>query len=319
MTRSIDVNDMLIFAQVAESGGFTAAARILDIPKSTVSRRVSELEAALGVRLLQRTTRKLSLTDVGRAYADRCRALRLEIEAANEDVASAGDIPRGRLRVTAPIEIGRRYIAPCLAEFAMRHAGVEVELDLSDRARDLVAEGWDLAIRVGELADSSLIARKLGPTQQFLCAAPKYLEDREEIAHPSDLGKHDTLVMTAGIGGFRWQFQGPEGAVEIAVAPRAEANDFEAVSRMAVEGLGIARLPSWVARTHLEAGALVPLLSDYRPVDLGVYVVYPSRENPSAKLQRFLELLGERLSPAPWVVRDEPRSTLAAAGARSTD
>ena len=302
MARSIDVNDMLIFAQVAASGGFTAAARVLDMPKSTVSRRVSELEAALGVRLLQRTTRTLSLTDVGAIYADRCRELGIEIEEANEVVTSAGVTPRGRLRVTAPIEIGRRYIAPCLAEFARRYEAVEVELDLSDIARDLVGEGWDLAIRVGELADSSLIARKLGPTQQFLCAAPDYLEGREPLAHPRDLGGYDTLVMTAGIGGFIWRFEGPDRPVEIVVEPRIEANDFEAVSRMAVAGLGVARLPSWVAREHLRSGALVPLLTDYPPVDLGVYVVYPSRRHLSAKLQRFLELLGERLTPAPWVV-----------------
>jgi DNA-binding transcriptional LysR family regulator len=304
MARSIDVNDMLIFAQVAESGGFTAAARVLDIPKSTVSRRVSELEAALGVRLLQRTTRTLSLTDVGRVYAERCRALGFEIDEANEVVASAGVTPRGQLRVTAPIEIGRRYIAPCVAEFAMRYDAVEVELDLSDVARDLVTEGWDLAIRVGDLDDSTLIARKLGPTQQFLCAAPSYLEGREAPTHPSDLDDHDTLVMTAGIGGFVWRFEGADGTVENTVTPRAEANDFEAVSRMAVSGLGIARLPSWVVREHLESGALVPLLTAYRPVDLGVYVVYPSRRHHSAKLERFLEFLEERLSPAPWVVDD---------------
>ncbi len=302
MARSIDVNDMLIFAQVAESGSFTAAALELGIPKSTVSRRVSALEAALGARLLQRTTRKLSLTDVGSAYAERCRALRLEIDEANEDVTSAGVTPRGKLRVTAPIEIGRRYIAPCLAEFATRYERVSVELDLSDAARDLVAEGWDLAIRVGELADSTLIARKLGSTQQFLCAAPAYLKGRSLLTTPSDLRDHDTLVMTAGIGGFVWRFEASTGPVEMTVEPRAVANDFEAVSRMAIEGLGIARLPSWVAREHLETGALVSLLPDYRPADLGVHVVYPSRRNPSAKLQRFLELLEERLTPAPWVV-----------------
>jgi DNA-binding transcriptional LysR family regulator len=304
MARTIDVNDMLIFAQVADSGGFTAAGRILDMPKSTVSRRISALEAALGVRLLQRTTRTLSLTDVGLIYAERCRALRIEIDEANGIVASAGDTPRGRLRVTAPIELGRRYVAPCLAEFARRYEAVEVELDLSDQARDLVAEGWDLAIRVGELADSSLIARKLGPTHQFLCAAPSYLEGRDPLSRPEDLAAHDTLVMTAGIGGFVWQFEGPTGSVIVTVAPRGEANDFEAVSRMAVGGLGIARLPSWVVREHIQSGALVPLLTDYRPVDLGVYVVYPSRRHVSAKLQRFLELVEERLTPAPWLVRD---------------
>lgn len=302
MGRTVDVNDMLIFAQVAESGGFTAASKVLDIPKSTVSRRVSELEETLGVRLLQRTTRTLSLTDVGRAYAERCQALRLEIEDANEVALSSGRTPRGRLRVTAPIEIGRRYVAPCLAEFAMRYPEVAVEIDLSDVARDLVGEGWDLAVRVGELADSTLIARKLGPTQQFLCAAPRYLEGRDPLGRPSDLADHDTLVMTAGIGGFVWKFESGDEIIEISVAPRAEANDFEAVSRMAVAGLGIARLPAWVAWEHLRSGALVPLLTEYRPVDLGVYVVYPSRRNPSAKLQLFLELLNERLSPAPWIV-----------------
>lgn len=300
MAGTIDVNDMLLFAQVVESGSFSVAGRAIGMPKSTVSRRIAALEAALGVRLLQRTTRTLSLTDVGEAYADRCRMLRMEVQAANEHVASAGAVPRGRLRVTAPIEIGRRYIAPCLAEFAILHPEVQIELDLSDVARDLVAEGWDLAVRVGALADSTLVARKLGPTQQTVCAAPDYLARRPPPARPEDLTDHDTLVMTAGIGGFVWPFEGPDGYIEARVRPRAESNDFEAVCRMAVEGLGIARLPSWVAFEHLEAGRLVPVLNDYRPEDLGVHVLYPSRRHRSAKLERFLALLEERLIPAPW-------------------
>lgn len=302
MSRGVDVNDMLIFAQVAESASFSGAARVLGIPKSTVSRRVSELEDALGIRLLQRSTRKLSLTDVGAEYAERCRALRAEVAQANEIVASAGDTPRGLLRVTAPIEIGRRYIAPALAEFAAQYDDLRIDLDLSDSARDLVGEGWDLAIRVGDLADSSLIARRLGPTLQYVCAAPSYLESHAAPVRPEDLANHDTLVMTAGIGGFVWEFEGPNGLTQFSVQPRAEANDFEAVSQMAVAGLGIARLPSWVVNRSLESGALVQTLTDYRPVDLGVFVVYPSRKHLSAKLAGCLKWLDDRLSPAPWVV-----------------
>ncbi|MGI9590366.1 MAG: LysR family transcriptional regulator [Myxococcota bacterium] len=302
MAKPIDVNDMLIFAQVAESAGFSAAARALGMPKSTISRRVAELEEALGVRLLQRTTRTLSLTDVGAAYAERCRALRAEVEEANLAVTSAGETPRGRLRVTAPIEIGRRYLAPVVAEFAVRYPEVEVEFELSDVARDLVAEGWDVAIRVGKLEDSSLIARRLGPTQQFVCAAPAYLEARGEPAHPGELRDHDTIVMTSGIGGIPWRFQAEDGPVTVEVEPRLVANDFQAVCELTLAGLGLARLPSWVAREYLESGRLRRVLPDHVPSEVSVFLVYPSRRNLSAKLRRFLELLDERLDPAPWLV-----------------
>ncbi len=302
MATRIDLNDMLIFAQVAESLGFTAAAKELGIPKSTVSRRVAGLEEALGVRLLQRTTRRLSLTDVGAAYAERCLSLRSEVEEANLAVTSAGETPRGQLRVTTPIEIGRRYLAPIVAEYATRYPEVEVEFDLSDFPRDLIAEGWDLAIRVGELEDSSLIARRLGPTEQFLCASPEYLARRGEPDEPADLAEHDTLVMTAGIGGFQWRFEGPEGIVDVEVQPRLVANDFAAVCELALSGLGFARLPSWVAHEHLEAGRLVRALRCHTATDLAVSAIYPTRRHLSAKVQCFLDLLEERLDPAPWLL-----------------
>jgi len=303
MARTVDVNDMLIFAQVADSGGFTSAGKVLGIPKSTVSRRVSELEAALGVRLLQRTTRTLSLTDVGSVYAERCRELRADVDEANLAVTSAGETPRGRLRITSPIEIGRRYLAPVVAEYARRNESVEVEFELSDVRRDIVAEGWDLAIRVGELADSSLIARRLGPTQQFVCAAPSYLARRGEPGEPEALREHDTIVMTSGIGGFTWGFAMGEETTEVSITPRFVANDFQAVCEMALAGLGLARLPTWVAREYLDEGALVRVLTDHRPRELGVYAVYPTRRHLSAKVQHFLDLLEERFSPAPWVLR----------------
>lgn len=302
MRGEIDLQDMLVFAQVADSLGFTAAASILGIPKSTVSRRIAGLEEALGVRLLQRTTRKLSLTDVGAAYAERCRGIRADVEEANLAVASAGEHPRGRLRITSAIEIGRRYIAPVLAEYGRRYEAVELELELSDHARDLVAEGFDLAIRIGPLADSTLIARSLGTTQQVVCAAPAYLERSGEPLHPEDLGSHDTIVMTSGIGGFEWAFVGPDGELSLEVQPRTVANDFSAVCQLAIEGLGIARLPSWVAHDAIARGELRGLLPGYEPNELAIHAVYPTRRQLSAKLQTFLDLLLERLTPAPWTL-----------------
>lgn len=306
MTTRIDLNDMLLFAQVAESLGFSAAARALGMPRSTVSRRIAELEEALGVRLVQRTTRRLSLTDVGAAYAERCLAVRAEVEEANLAVTSAGETPRGRLRITSPIEIGRRYLPAVVADYAARYPDVEVELELSDFARDLVAEGWDLAIRVGSLGDSSLIARKLGPTDQFLCGSPAYLARRGAPTHPRDLADHDTIVMTAGIGGFHWEFTGPEGPTSIEIHPRIVTNDFDAVRALAEAGLGLARLPSWVAREPLERGDLVRCLEQHAPSALEVSAIYPTRRHLSAKVRCFLDLLEKHFDPAPWLPVSPP-------------
>ena len=183
-----------------------------------------------------------------------------------------------------------------------------MEFDLSDFPRDLIAEGWDLAIRVGELEDSSLIARRLGPTEQFLCASPEYLASHGELSHPSDLTEHDTIVMTEGIGGFRWRFEGPEGFVDVEIEPRLVANDFAAVCQLALSGLGFARLPSWVAHEHLETGRLVQALRCHTASELAVSAIYPTRRHLSAKVRCFLDLLEERLDPAPWLVVPRPGS-----------
>ncbi|MEM9174019.1 MAG: LysR family transcriptional regulator [Myxococcota bacterium] len=305
MASDLDWNDMLIFAQVADSKGFTAAARVLDMPKSTVSRRIGELESALGVRLLQRTTRRLSLTDVGAAYAERCRAVRAEIEEATLAVTSAGESPRGRLRVTAPVEIGRGYLSPVIAEYGRRYPEVEIEIEFSDFRRDLVAEGFDVALRVGELEDSTLIARRLGPTETHVFASPAYIEANGEPRVPSEITDHDTIVMTSGIGGYVWRFQQAEGPIEITVAPRITANDFKAVTEMALAGLGLARLPSWVAAPHVREGRLRRLLGTFPAFELGVFAVYPTRRHLSAKVKRFLELLEDQMKPIPWLLEVE--------------
>jgi DNA-binding transcriptional LysR family regulator len=292
---------MVIFARVAEEQSFTNAAKSLGIPKSTVSRRVSHLEEQLGVRLLQRTTRKLRLTDVGAAYAHRCAAIRADIEEANLAVASAVDVPRGTLRVTAPVEIGRRYLAPLLSEYTERYPEVELEVYLADRLVDLVGDGYDLGIRVGDLQDSSLIARPLGPTQQLLCASPAYLEAHTTPRTPSDLKRHRIIVFAGQIGGSSWRLIGPEGEITVPVRPTMLANDFSVVMQLVTHGRGIARTPSWVASEAISRGELTRVLEPYAPPEVGMYAVYPTRRHLSAKVKTFLDLVVERFSPLPWV------------------
>lgn len=297
----VDLNDMMIFVRVAEEQSFTKAALGLGIPKSTVSRRVTQLESELGVRLLQRTTRKLSLTDVGAAYAERCAAIRADVEEANLAVASVVEVPRGTLRVTAPVEIGRRHLAPLLSEYGTRYPEVEIDLYLADRVVDLVGDGFDVGIRVGALQDSSLIARHLGPTQQLLCASPRYLERYGVPAIPDDLARHHIVVFAGRIGGSVWRLIGPDGEISVSVHPRILANDFSVVMQLVTSDHGIARMPSWVASEAIRRGELLRVLEAYSPPQVGVYAVYPTRRHLSAKVKTFLDLVIERFSPPPWV------------------
>ncbi len=308
---AVDLDDMMIFARVAEERSFTRAAAALGTPKSTVSRRVTQLEEELGVRLLQRTTRKLSLTDVGAAYAERCAAIRADVEEANLAVARAVEVPRGTLRVTTPVEIGRRHMAPVLAEYASRYPEVDIDLYLADRLVDLVGDGFDLGIRVGELRDSSLIARRLGPTQQLLCASPNYLAARGTPTTPAELANHKIVVYSGPIGGSTWRLIGPDGEISVPVRPTTLANDFGLVLELTTNGLGIARMPSWVASEAIARGELERVLAPYAPPEVGMYAVYPTRRHLSAKVKTFLDLVVERFSPPPWVrseaaVRAEP-------------
>lgn len=303
MAQHIDLNDMIVFSAVAQAGSFSSAAAALGMPKSTVSRRISSLEAQLGVRLIQRTTRKLSLTDAGADYAERCRVIQLAADEANEALQSAGDRPRGLLRITAPYEIGRNEITAVLADYCRNYPDVEVEALYTDQIINLVGEGFDLAIRTGDLIDSSMVARRLGPTQRFLCASPDYVARKGAPAEPLELPDHDIVVFDApaALGGTKWILTGPEGDIEVVVRPRISVNDFPSVAQMVRQGLGIGLIASWVCYEDLRARRLVRVLEAHTPKEKSIYAVYPSRRLMSAKLRVFLDLLSEHMSPPPWV------------------
>lgn len=303
MSGAIDLNDMIVFAAVAQARSFSKAAETLGMPKSTVSRRISALESHLGTRLLQRTTRKLSLTDAGADYAERCRSIQVAVEDANDAVLSSGDHPRGLLRITAPYEIGRNEITTVLADYCADYPEVEIEAHYTDHMVDLVGEGYDLAIRTGDLIDSSMVARRLGPTQRFLCASPDYVARKGAPQEPLDLPDHDIVVFDApaALGGAKWTLAGPNGEIEVTVRPRISVNDFDSVAHMVRRGFGIGLIASWVCHEDLRSGRLARVLEEHSPKEASIYAIYPSRRLMSAKLRCFLDLLMERLSPPPWV------------------
>lgn len=293
----IDLNDMRLFARVIEAGGFSAAARALGRPKSTVSRRIASLEAALNVRLLQRSTRALSLTDAGERFLAHCVRVVGEAEEAERSLTLEASEPRGLLRVTAPVETGYAVLGALAAEYAARYPRVELQLDLSNRIVDLVGEGYDLGLRAGTLPDSSLVARRLGDSVFVACAAPSYLAGRSEPTHPQQLLEHDCLVYAdrAEVDRRGTRFDGPQGAVRLRLKGRISANAMGVLRDAAIAGGGVALLPESVCRRALDDGRLVRLLTDWRMPTGGIYAVYPSPRHLTPKVRSFIEFVDGRL------------------------
>ncbi len=287
----MDLNEILIFTRVVQSGSFTAAARGLGMPKSTVSRKLSELEARIGARLLQRTTRKLSLTEVGRAYYERCARIIADAEEAELAVTRMQAAPRGRLRVTLPLSFG--FLGTLVAEFCERHREVEVELLCTDRVVDLVEEGYDVAIRAGKLADSALMARNLGSMRRIIVASPRYVKQAGAVNSPQQLEGHPCLAFTAQ-GGV-WGLRSGSKAAEVQVPVRLCANDYELVREAALAGLGVALIPERLCEDDLRAGRLQRLLPQWSSADVPIHAVYPSTRHLSPKVMAFLDLMSARL------------------------
>lgn len=294
----MDLNDVVVFAKVVQTGSFTRAGRDLSLPKSTVSRRVSELEARLGARLLQRTTRSLSLTDAGRAFYEHASRVVGELEAGAAAVQELEDAPRGLLRVTAPLNFDR--FGPVLSSFAKRYPGVEVEVVCSDRMVDLVEERFDVAIRASRLKDSALVARPIGVLRSFVVASPEYVAKHGEPLKPKDLAKHACLVFGAGAdrGHFRLTRKGKEEVV--AVRGRIVANDFELLAEAARDGLGIAMVPFPRIAEDLEAGRLVKLLREWSATTFPIHAVYPSTRHLSPKVRAFVDHVATTKEKLPW-------------------
>jgi DNA-binding transcriptional LysR family regulator len=274
------------------------------MPKSTVSRKVSELEERLKSRLLQRTTRKLSLTDVGRTYYDYCARIVGEIEDAERAVSSLQETPRGLLRVTAPVNVA--FLGPIVSDYLKRFPEVRIDLFCTGRAVDLVEERFDVGIRAGTLADSTLIARNLGSARWFLVATPAYLKKHGRPRSPEDLKKHDCLIFGAGLGSADVRLENAGRSVQVALSARLLVTDMDILDAVATAGLGIALLPAFRCIEELRAHRLERVLPDWNAPSTPVHVVYPSTRHLSPKVKSFVDHLHQRMTPPPWELGPMP-------------
>jgi DNA-binding transcriptional LysR family regulator len=287
---------MAIFARVVESGSFTSAAAQLVMSKSAVSKAVAALEDRLGARLLNRTTRRLALTEVGRAFYERCARIVAEAEEAELAVTRLQDTPRGTLRVNAPVSFGVRHLAPAISDFMARHPELSVDIDLVDRYIDLIEEGYDLALRIAsELPDSSLIARRITNNEMVVCASPAYWNRRGRPARPEDLANHDCVTYAYSRSPGEWPLRGPDGSrVSVRVSGRLHSNNGDIALSAALAGHGVAHLPRFLCGPHLATGELERVLADAVPPPSGIYAVYPHNRHLSAKVRAFVSFLLER-------------------------
>jgi DNA-binding transcriptional LysR family regulator len=300
----MDLNEMLVFARVAQAGSFTTAAAALGMPKSTVSRKVSELEARLKARLLNRTTRKLSLTDAGRTYYDYCARIAGEIEDAERAVSRLQEMPRGLLRVTTGVNAG--YLVPILSDYMRRYPEVRVEIFSTGRTVDLVEERFDLAIRAGALSDSSLIARSLGQVSWYLVGAPIYLKKRGRPRTLADLKTHDCITFGTSASGSSLRLDRGGKPADVPVGSRLLVNDFDVVHAAALAGLGLALSPAYLCLDDLRAKRLERVLRDWNAPPTPIHVVYPSTRHLSPTVKSFVDHLQQRMSPPPWELGPAP-------------
>jgi DNA-binding transcriptional LysR family regulator len=292
----LDLNDILVFARVVEAGSFTAAARLLGMPKTTVSRRIAALEQELGIRLLQRTTRNLNVTDAGRLYYEQSSQALRSIEHANLRIAETRTEPSGTIRISAPVGFGNYLLTGTAFDFLGAYPKTKVELHLTDDRLNLIDNGLDLAFRTGILPDSTLIARKLGSTHRTLCASPDYLACRGMPEKPADLVRHHCVIAGASASGAQWILDGPQGQETVTVHGRFAANEMQTVFAAAVAGYGVAQLPHGLAETSIREGRLRRILEDYTTPAGGLYAVYPSNQHLSPLVRAFIELAAKKIS-----------------------
>jgi DNA-binding transcriptional LysR family regulator len=286
---------MRIFAAVADAGSLSAAGRRLGVPLATVSRQLSALEDHAGARLVTRTTRHLTLTEPGRNYLESCRRILEEVEAADRRLAGEHGEPRGLLALTAPVAFGRHHVLPIVTDFLRKHPRVDVRMLLLDRSVDLIEEGLDVAVRIGELADSSLVAARVGSVRAILCASPGYLKAKGKPRTPDDLAMHDCITVPVIASDNRWVLGPSRRPRRVRVHSRLVANSAEAVVDAAAAGLGIARILSYQAERAIAAGKLVRVLADYEGEDVPVSVLHREARLPQLKVQDFVAFAVERL------------------------
>lgn len=295
-----DLNAMIVFARVVEARSFSTAAEQLGMSKSTVSKHVSRLEDRLGARLLNRTTRRLNPTEVGLAFYEHCARIAAEVEEAEAVASRLQTSPRGTLRVNAPVSFALLHVVPAIPEFLAHHPELTVDLTLNDRFVDLIDEGFDLAIRIATLPDSSLIARRLAPNRMVVCAAPAYLERHGVPREPGELGRHNCASYTYPALKNEWSFREGKREITIAVRGNFQSNNGGALRAAALAGLGIVLLPAFIVGEDLKIGTLKRLLGAYELPETSVYAVFPHNRHLSAKIRVFVDFLAARFGPAPY-------------------
>jgi DNA-binding transcriptional LysR family regulator len=290
-----------MFAAVMEHGSFTAAADKLNTTSGQASKLVSRLETALGVRLLNRTTRAVSATEAGQAYFDRLRPLLDEFDSLDAAVSDVAQTPRGRLRLTAPVTFGGLQLTPILSEFARRWSDIELDVSFTDRMVNLVDEGFDMAVRVGRPSDSSMIARKLCDVRILTVAAPDWLERHGAPQTPQDVTGLSCIIDTNFRDPMRWQFQRDGQQISVPVTGRLRFSNAEACLSAAEAGLGLACVPSFVAADDLRAGRVKPVLQEYEAQSLGLYILYPHNRHLAAKVRVLVDFLADHYrGTPPW-------------------
>jgi len=292
--------EMEIFLAVVDQGSFVAAADALRLSKAAVSRHVAALEERLGVRLLQRTTRRLSLTEEGRLFAQRAREILASLEEAESEVASQVLEPLGALRVNAPVSFGIRHLAPLWGEFLQQCPRIELDINLDDRLVDLLEDGYDLAVRIGRLESSSLVSRRLASTQLQVCASPEYLARHGTPSHPRELAEHRVIAYNHLASRDDWPFSGPQGELRVQTRAALRSNNGDTCLALGRAGAGILLQPDFMLYEDLRSGALVELMPEYRSLELGIYAVYPSRKQLPLKVRRLVEFLLQALSRPNW-------------------
>jgi DNA-binding transcriptional LysR family regulator len=296
----MDLNDIVVFTKVVETKSFTGAAEQLGLPKSTVSRKLAQLEERLGVRLVQRTTRKLALTDIGEAYYERASRIVADIAAAEQIVTDMQATPRGRLKITAPIDLSTRYLGGIIAEFVATHPDVNVELDATDRIVDVIEEGFDVAVRFGPLPESTLIARRLAAINSVLVASPAYIARRGAPKTIEELDDHDKVLFTPSARTQSWTLTHGDQSYDLTRPARFASNNVAAVCVVILAGGGIGLVTEFMVACDIRVGKLVPLLPEWSARTADINAVYAARQNLPPRLALFLDHLSKAMNPAPW-------------------
>jgi DNA-binding transcriptional LysR family regulator len=303
--------EMASFVAVVDAGSFTGAADASGLSKAAVSRHLNDLEQRLGVRLLHRTTRRLSLTAEGQAFYARCRELLASVEEAESEITSQSGSPSGLLRVNAPLTFGVLHLAPLWGQFADMYPRVALDVTLGDRVVDLVDEGYDLAIRITAMTNPMLVSRRLASTRMVLCASPTYVEKHGAPTHPGDLASHRAVSYTYWTSRDEWEFTGPSGPVSVHVNACIHTNNGDTCRLAALEHQGIILQPTFIVGEDLKRGTLIELMPQYRSIELGIHAVYPTRKFLPLKVRRLIDFLADAFRDPPWsnAIRQAPQTS----------